>query len=409
MKEYIGAPQGRSSWTKKYSLITFTDAELPSGIWRIDPLCIWKNELVCNGNEMSTVSETECEKNIEVNEIFGIFGGAEFVESVEVNEMFGSFGETESEENAEVLNVYLCLSNLRTNELRKIATGRCNNEFSVIFNHAESLVPIDSIHIRKLNTMRQKIVDGNKQFPQEIIRNILKRLPVKSLMRFQCVCKQWKNLIKTPSFISDHLHHSTYHNPSLLFQRNGRDRDVPLDLCLLDCEKRLYEVQNIPFDSLLSVKIISSSNGLLCVERSSHRIHSLFLWNPAIRKIRQVHSNVYDFDGCIHVGYGFSSRVNDYKILRVYIPEEEDEVDRLEVYSLSTQRWKEIKRGTLKGVNLYSVTANGTMFWLGSKLDTEEDLVVSFDIAMESFTLIAMPPLDKNHKYWCTPGEIELD
>ncbi|KAI9127263.1 hypothetical protein K1719_001822 [Acacia pycnantha] len=377
-EEGIGAPKERWRWTKKYSLITFTDAEHPSGIFRINPLCIWRDELVCNGVEMSgIVSKTECEKNIEVNEMFG---------------------ETESEENTEVISV-LCLSNLRTNKLRKIATGRCGNEFSVILSHAESLVPIDGNGIREVNTIGHKIVDGNTRFlPQEIISNILKRLPVKSLLRFHCVCKQWKNLIMAPSFIANHLDHSTHHNPSLLFQRSGSDKGLPVDLRLVDCKKQLHEVQNIPFDSSVHVRIIGSCNGLLCVECTSNRVHSLFLWNPAIRKIRQVHNNVHDFEGRIYVGYGFSPIVNDYKILRAYVPEDEDEVNRVEVYSLSTQRWKKIKFGNLNGVNLNyeSVSANGAMFWH----DMEEDLVVSFDIAREAFTLIPMPPLDKYKKYF---------
>ncbi|KAI9127251.1 hypothetical protein K1719_001810 [Acacia pycnantha] len=378
VEEGIGAPKKRWRWTKRYSLITFTAAEHTSGIFRINPLCIWRDELVCNGAEKSgIVSKTECEKNIELNE------------------MFGRFGETESEENAEVISV-LCLSNLRTNKLRKIATGRCGNEFSVILSHAESLVPIDGIGIRQVNTIGQKIVDGNTRFLlQEIIPNILKRLPVKFLLRFQCVCKQWKNLIMAPSFIADHLHHSTHHNP-LLFQWSGSGKRLPVDLRLVDCKKQLHEVQNIPFESSVHVTIIGSCNGLLCVECTSNQVHSLFLWNPATRKIRQVHNNVHDFKGRIYVGYGFSPIVNDYKILRAYVPEDEDEVNRVEVYSLSTQRWKKIKFGNLKGVNLNSetVNANGAMFWH----DMEEDLVVSFDIAREAFTLIPIPPLDKYEK-----------
>ncbi|KAK4259404.1 hypothetical protein QN277_005742 [Acacia crassicarpa] len=377
-EEGIGAPKERWRWTKKYSLITYTDAEHPSGIFRINPLCIWRDELVCNGVERSgIVSKTDCEKNIEVNE------------------MFGMFGETESEENTEVISV-LCLSNLRTNKLRKIATGRCGNEFSVILSHTESLVPIDGIGIRQVNTIGQKIVDGNTRFlPQEIIPNILKRLPVKSLLRFQCVCKQWKNLIIAPSFIANHLHHSTHHNPSLLFQWSGSNKRLPVDLHLVDCKKQVHEVQNIPFDSV-HVRIIGSCNGLLCVQCTSNRVHSLFLWNPATRKIRQVHNNVHDFEGRIYVGYGFSPIVNDYKILRAYVPEDEDEVNRVEVYSLSTQRWRKIKFGNLEGVNLNyeTLNANGAMFWH----DMEEDLVVSFDIASDAFTLIPMPPLDKYEK-----------
>lgn len=255
--------------------------------------------------------------------------------------------------------------------------------------------------------MGEKIVDGSTQFfPQEIITNILKRLPVKSLMRFQCVCKQWKNLIMAPTFIFDHLHHSSHHSPSLLFKRHGSDTILPLDLSLLDCEKQFHKVQNIPFDSSVHVKIIGSSNGLLCVKCSSNRVCSLFLWNPAIRKTRQVHSNANDFRGLLFLGYGFSPVVNDYKILRAYALEDEygdeDEVTRVEVYSLSTDRWKEIKFGNLEGVKFECETfsADGCMFWLGSKSDGEEELVISFDIAMEAFTLIPMPPLDKSNKYF---------
>ena len=78
--------------------------------------------------------------------------------------------------------------------------------------------------------------------------------------------------------------------------------------------KHFHEVPHIPFDSSVSVTIIGSCNGLLCVERCNQRVHSVFLWNPAIRKARVVHSNVYDFEGCIHVGFGYSAVVDDYKI-----------------------------------------------------------------------------------------------
>ncbi|KAK4269666.1 hypothetical protein QN277_022794 [Acacia crassicarpa] len=55
--------------------------------------------------------------------------------------------------------------------------------------------------------------------PQEIITNIFSFLSVKSLIKFQCMCNYWKNLIKTPSpsFIAAHLHHSTQLRPCLVF------------------------------------------------------------------------------------------------------------------------------------------------------------------------------------------------
>ncbi|XP_028755885.1 putative F-box protein At5g62060 [Neltuma alba] len=115
--------------------------------------------------------------------------------------------------------------------------------------------------------MKKMLVDDGIPFlPEEIIANILKRIPVKSLIRFQCVCKQWKNLLTTPSFIADHLHHPCHDDtPSILLQSNHRVD--PLKLCFVDDKKRVRELQNPPLiDSLRGANVIGSSNSLLCVE-----------------------------------------------------------------------------------------------------------------------------------------------
>ncbi|XP_054776892.1 F-box protein CPR1-like isoform X2 [Prosopis cineraria] len=239
--------------------------------------------------------------------------------------------------------------------------------------------------------------DGDLPFlPQEITRNILKRVPVRSLIRFQCVCKDWKNLIRTPSFIEEHLQHSNHHNPSLLFQLNAIGD--PLLLYSLDRDMQVLEIQNHPLThSMLSDRIVGSSNGLLCLQRSGSEFLLLLLWNPAIREIRQVPSDVYDFKGNIRIGFGYSPIVSDYKILTAYAPHLRD-INRVDVYSLSSGQWREVESGNLEGINLYSetVTANGAMFWIASQRGAEDDieLIVSFDIAMEVFTLIPMPALD---------------
>lgn len=41
--------------------------------------------------------------------------------------------------------------------------------------------------------------------PQEVITNILVRLPIKSLVRSTSVCKSWSSMIKNSSFIRAHL------------------------------------------------------------------------------------------------------------------------------------------------------------------------------------------------------------
>lgn len=39
------------------------------------------------------------------------------------------------------------------------------------------------------------------ELPEEIVMEILARLPVKSLLRFKSVCRGWRAIISEPSFI----------------------------------------------------------------------------------------------------------------------------------------------------------------------------------------------------------------
>lgn len=174
---------------------------------------------------------------------------------------------------------------------------------------------------------------------------------------------------------------------------------------------RVHGVQNTPtIDSLKRARIVGSSNGLLCVRYADDgggSPDSILLWNPAIREVRQVPRTINDFKGVCYLGFGFSHVVNDYKIVRIYFAEFDDEdgvlvlnnicVSRVEVYSLGTGSWKEIEFGNIQSVSLISepVIAKGGMFWLGLNMgvwdEDDRDLVVSFDIAKEVFTLMPLP------------------
>ncbi|XP_028798014.1 putative F-box protein At3g16210 [Neltuma alba] len=210
--------------------------------------------------------------------------------------------------------------------------------------------------------------------PEEIILNILKRLPVESLIRFQCVCKHWNNLIKSPSFIADHLQQSSHQNPSLLLDCNNSCSPLRWRLRLLDWGMQVRLVQKAPLvDSFGGASIIGSCNGLVCVQihQDDKSPPSLSLWNPATTAVRHVpRPRIFsDLEDCM-TGFGFSPIVNDYKIVRTY-SKFYYEVDRAEVFSLSRGSWKRIDSGNLKAVRLNSeaVTTNGAIFWSGVKLD----------------------------------------
>ncbi|KAI9127309.1 hypothetical protein K1719_001868 [Acacia pycnantha] len=190
----------------------------------------------------------------------------------------------------------------------------------------------------------------NFYMPQEISINILKKLPVKSLIRFHAVCKDWKDLFKTPHFMAEYYHHSAHENPLLIFHAFGfscNPRHLS-SLCLLRYKMERFEVEGIPTDPLRCVRgIIGSSNGLLCVIGSRP---SVLLLNPATREVRQVPRTT--INGCIYDivgwGFGYSPVVRDYKIVRIHT---------LESY-------------------------------FG---EDHHPIIVSFDLAMEVFAMIPLP------------------
>ncbi|XP_028768321.1 F-box/kelch-repeat protein At3g06240-like [Neltuma alba] len=238
--------------------------------------------------------------------------------------------------------------------------------------------------------------------PQEIVANILVRLPVKSLIRFQCVCKYWKDLFKTPSFIAEHLHHSTQQNPLLVFDcysskcGSNNDKNNPWHLSSLNREMQVLEFQNPPIvDPLMRFwRIVHSSNGLFCLELiMADESDSFWLWNPAIRDVRQVPKSLNHYE-CedFSVGFGFSLVVNDYKIVKLFIINLL--VFQVEVYALTTGFWRKVKFRNLEGISLMSdsgFTYNGSIFWVGLQVGIDPGLIVSFDVAMEVFTLIPFP------------------
>ncbi|KAF1882420.1 hypothetical protein Lal_00039068 [Lupinus albus] len=241
--------------------------------------------------------------------------------------------------------------------------------------------------------------NGNMAY--DIMINILKRLPVKSLFRFKCVSKDWFNLFNSPYFISLHLQHSTL---LLLFQRiplsnlNHSQSSSSSSSCLIGQDFKVHNPQFIDF--AVTDKVIGSCNGLLCVKHTNNN-HMLSISNPATREIRQVPEILHDIKSFYYFGFGFSPIANDYKVVRISVPDEDRILDlddirvsRAEVYSLTSGAWREIDATILQTLYLMSnsVTVNGVMFWQAFATDPDAEFVVSFDISSEMFTLLKGPP-----------------
>ncbi|OMP04645.1 hypothetical protein COLO4_09405 [Corchorus olitorius] len=91
------------------------------------------------------------------------------------------------------------------------------------------------------------------EVPFDLMEGILCRLPVKSLLRFKGVCRQWLLLIKDPKFIKLHLQRSTqsHTHGSLVTVDVGLSRLCSLDLSTLHVTKKA--INQLP-DMILVVK-----------------------------------------------------------------------------------------------------------------------------------------------------------
>ncbi|KAI9090900.1 hypothetical protein K1719_028385 [Acacia pycnantha] len=210
---------------------------------------------------------------------------------------------------------------------------------------------------------------GNQPFlPSEIINKILIRLPAKSIVRFQCVCKEWKNLSKSPSFIAEHFNHQPDRKNPFLLLHEYSDEHRRSSLYFLDHKIETVDVLSIPSIGAFRRKwrIIGSCNGLLCVQVDDGR------QLPKKKAERVYHCN---------------------------------RIDHVEVYSLSTGSWKELEfvvSHLSHALLNKSVNVDGSIFWL------TKTAVVSFDIAREVVTIIPILAEDSSYPLWLGVYENKL-
>ncbi|XP_059285767.1 F-box/kelch-repeat protein At5g15710-like [Lycium ferocissimum] len=131
--------------------------------------------------------------------------------------------------------------------------------------------------------------------PEELMTEILSRLPVKLLLKFRSVSKSWLALISSPEFIKTHLSVSannkeyTHHRLMLQFIEPGsiyKLKECALCSLLDGSVVEVSELNNPPGKFWAAM---GSVNGLVCLVNGlcislSITKKKVVLWNPSIRK-----------------------------------------------------------------------------------------------------------------------------
>ncbi|XP_074379610.1 F-box/kelch-repeat protein At3g23880-like [Apium graveolens] len=287
--------------------------------------------------------------------------------------------------------------------------------------------------------MGSKIVTKIGVLPGELLTKVLVQLPVKTLGVCKSVCKPWLSLISSPDFINSHLRyviHNYNNNPTLLnildpnsgkvvhdvpqvvpingdmpalpdwvhtmyallgsfeeavyllsmrYDRDGHD--------LSSCQIRFDRVVIPSFFQHSRVVGASCCNGIVCLTDDN----IVYLWNPLIRRCKQVRVPELDVASLsgVRIGFGYDSGLNDYKVFRTLWEGNLDSVMlKLQVYSVNNDSWGEFQ-GPVWGKNLGEEKFKGNDFVVVKETlylsSWDEQHLIAFDLRTEVIGLVSFP------------------
>ncbi|PRQ16793.1 putative F-box domain-containing protein [Rosa chinensis] len=254
--------------------------------------------------------------------------------------------------------------------------------------------------------------------PQDLIYEIVLRLPVKGLIRFSFVSKLWKAVIYSKDFIKEHQQRRSINNSKkdfTLIRHGVQSGDFHHFYAASFSADTLEEEQQIehPIYSLeeeyglgLHTRIITVCHGLvllgvLCRKATSNYVH-LYVWNPVIAKHRYISQPIWPEgeDSHFTYGIGYHCDEDDLKVL-VLRQTGRRPIWKIQfiVCSVATGQWKRITKlppSNLQ-VNIFCYynmvsLSDSRVAWLMADVDYMDLYhVVTFDLVKEEYNTYRVP------------------
>ncbi|KAG6702515.1 hypothetical protein I3842_07G037700 [Carya illinoinensis] len=247
---------------------------------------------------------------------------------------------------------------------------------------------------------------SRKFLPEEVVVEILLRLPVKSLVRFRCVSKRWLSLISDPRFAKSQFKRAADHIQRLLFPTPFGLGSLEVDAPFGD-GSALRELF-VPFKQPdLRLNLLGSCDGLVFASHYDHK--DFYVWNPSTGEHRKLPDpgisphpdNEYMY------GFGYDSSIDNYKVIVIaFLPPRPCPGYVGKILSLKNDLWKSIKKPDNVFTSFRSAGAlcGGAVHWLGGVFRPGPNLaILAFDLAEEKFRQVPMPPMleeEDNEDYY---------
>ncbi|XBI34919.1 hypothetical protein VPH35_120669 [Triticum aestivum] len=243
--------------------------------------------------------------------------------------------------------------------------------------------------------------------------DVLKWLPVQSIVPLKCVCKEWHAVIKSDRFIQIHaLHTNLGKGPQIRLVQPFSFSEVfyPLEYC----ERVQHEMMPFLFDPRISRTVCSKPcHGLVLVSYIYERSCIDFICNPS----REYCSKPVFLDHHIHdaagssslsagrIGLGYDLRTNQHVLARLVCGENTSRGNyQLECYvkSINTKSsWVSITPPPRPVVDMQPAYAHGKLYWivdddeLGTKPGSRCELL-ALDVGTTEFQVLRAPPCNRD-------------
>lgn len=242
--------------------------------------------------------------------------------------------------------------------------------------------------------------------PEDLVMEILSRLPVKCLLQLKCVSKNWYVLIENPIFIQKHL--DNINNPTSYFVHHYFLDTMKSGFTLFqydDEQKQLVSKSHLYQDVLNTSthlwEVLGPLNGLFLLYNDQEQ--DVVLWNPSTKEFKPLPMSQplncpNSFSLCSYkFGFGIEpSSIGDYKVvwMRDYwdvYSEDWHSPMIVSVYTLSTNSWRNFQEFNVSSRDVAKSSGNtylnGFYYWRACK----NDKIFGFDMRNDKIVEIQTP------------------
>ncbi|CAM8915446.1 unnamed protein product [Rhodiola kirilowii] len=294
---------------------------------------------------------------------------------------------------------------------------------NIAFVDMESLNKSTDMADTKEEDEIQRLVASSIVLSKRLVYSVLVNLPIKSLLRFCCLSKHWRDTILSRSFNLDRRisvansgvnsfvywfgNHECKTFTKAVIQRVEGNISSNYDRECLSIQVPFFsDGFEVHEDDVFNISTMSC-DGLLCVVyEGGNLLKRILLWNPHARRCSRsvlwpeaLKDDCYDES--VFVGFGYEPSISDYKIVVMKSPTTALGKWKIQVTAVKWNSWREVEllcpsssiphNMVHSPVRLHPVTVQGDIYWIGKIRSDNSRHILKFSLAEETLTTLPLP------------------